>query len=182
MSNARSRRSARAQAHVRFERQRRLNRLAPPGARPLVIVLDHLKPSFNVGKIFRSAQAFGVREIHLIGIDWFDPAPAKGAFKRVPARFFEGFEDSHALLNAQGYRLMPLDPVAAVPLASCALPALSAFVLGHEEHGFSFDPQRFPDLMPVCIQQIGAVESLNVSIAASIAMYEFARQHGAAAG
>lgn len=177
MSNARTRRTARAQAILRFERQRRLNRMASPGMRPLVIVLDHLKPSFNVGKIFRSAQAFGVREVHLIGIDWFDPAPAKGAFKRVPARFFDDFEQSYRLLSEQGYRLSLLDPTASMPLTQCALPPLSAFVLGHEEHGVAFDPSRYPDVARVCIQQVGPLESLNVSVAASIAMYEFVRRY-----
>lgn len=175
MSNARTRRTARAQAMLRFERQRRLNALAQPGPRSLVVVLDHLKPSFNIGKIFRSAHAFGVREIHLIGIDWFDPAPAKGAFKRVPARFFDDFEQSRALLAAHDYRIHLLDPDAEQPLACCSLPRRSAFVVGHEEFGLSFDATLYPDLARVRIAQVGPVESLNVSVAASIAMYEFVR-------
>jgi len=180
MSNARTRRSRQAQAQFRFQRQRRLNALAQPGPRPLVVVLDHLKPNFNVGKIFRSAQAFGIREVHLVGIDWFDPATAKGAFKRVPARFFDDFDQSYGLLSAQGYRIHVLDPSAGIALAECALPPLSAFVLGHEEFGVGFDPDRYPDLGRVCIHQVGSIDSLNVSVAASIAMYEFSRRHGGA--
>jgi tRNA G18 (ribose-2'-O)-methylase SpoU len=177
MSNARTRRSQQAQAQFRFQRQLRLNAMAQPGPLPLVIVLDHLKPNFNVAKIFRSAQAFGVREIHLIGIDWFDPAAAKGAFKHVPARFFEDFEQSYELLVPQGYRISVLDPIAGEPLAASLLPPMSAFVLGHEEFGVGFDTSRFPGLSQVHIEQVGSIESLNVSVAASIAMYEFVRRH-----
>lgn len=177
MNNGRRHRTARAQALSRFQRQRRLNALAQPGERQLVVVLDHLKPNFNVGKIFRSAQAFGVREVHLIGIDWFDPAPAKGAFKQVPTLFLSGFEESYARLVDSRYRLYLLDPGAGQGLAQTALAEASAFVLGHEEHGFSFDPTRYPDLTQVRIEQSGPIDSLNVSIAASIAMYEFTRQY-----
>jgi tRNA G18 (ribose-2'-O)-methylase SpoU len=177
MSNARTRRSQQAQAQYRFQRQRRLNAMAQPGPLPLVIVLDHLKPNFNIAKIFRSAQAFGVREIHLIGIDWFDPAAAKGAFKHVPARFFDDFEQSYALLVPQGYRIIVLDPTVGEPLAESVLPPMSAFVLGHEEFGVGFEPSRFLGLKQVHIEQTGSIDSLNVSVAASIAMYEFARRH-----
>lgn len=55
-------------ARKNYSRQRLLNRLAEPGPHRCIVVLDHLKPQFNVGKIFRSADAFGMREVHLTGI------------------------------------------------------------------------------------------------------------------
>ncbi|MFO7593918.1 MAG: TrmH family RNA methyltransferase, partial [Pseudomonadota bacterium] len=84
-------RAERRNALKRYEKHRRRNLLAKPGEQPFVVVLDHLKAGFNVPKIFRSAEAFGAHEVHLIGIGPFDPAPAKGAFKKVPARFHEDF-------------------------------------------------------------------------------------------
>ena len=81
----------REMAARRFRRQRNKNYLARPGIHECVVVLDHLKPSYNIGKIFRSAEAFGAREIHLVGIDFFDPAPGMGAFKWVPAVFHKTF-------------------------------------------------------------------------------------------
>lgn len=110
----------------RYENERRRNPLAAPGPLPLVMVLDRLKAGFNVAKIFRSALAFGVREIHLIDIGPFNPAPAKGAFRKLPARFH------------------------------CA-----------------FDAAAYPDLRRLAIPQSGPVQSLNVAVAASIAMYEY---------
>jgi len=48
--------------------------------------------------------------------------------------------------------------------------------LGHEEFGFSFTSEEFPEIKKLKIQQFGQVQSLNVSIAASLASYEYVRQ------
>jgi tRNA G18 (ribose-2'-O)-methylase SpoU len=177
MTSAKRRRFARTQALRRYERHRRGNALAVPGPSAFIVVLDHLKAGFNVPKIFRSAEAFGATEIHLIGIGPFDPAPAKGAFKTVPARFFDSFADSYRILREREYTLFSLEPAGGEPLPTCRLPLRSAFVFGHEEMGLSFATADFPDIRPLMIPQKGDIESLNVSIAASIAMYEYVRQH-----
>jgi tRNA G18 (ribose-2'-O)-methylase SpoU len=172
----RRREAGRRQARKRFERQRRLNRLASPGIHRLVVVLDHLKPRFNIGKIFRSAEAFGVEAVHLIGTDFFDPAPAMGSFKWVPARFYETFAQSYRQLRERGYAIFILDPDASHGLPHAILPLKCAFVFGHEEFGFSFRPDDYPDLSRVSVPQLGKVQSLNVAVAASLAMYEYVRQ------
>ena len=67
-----------------FERQRLLNKvMATPGPFPYVLILDHLKVDFNIGKIIRSAEAFGARAVDVVGTSFFDPLPAKGCMKRV---------------------------------------------------------------------------------------------------
>ena len=160
-----------------YHKQRQRNRLARPGVHEFVLVLDHLKAGFNVPKIFRSAEAFGAREIHLIDIGPFDPAPAKGAFRKVPARFHDDFRTSHDELMAAGYSLFALTPgPESRPLREVRFPRRSAFIFGHEELGLSFDPGEWPGIQPLQIPQFGGVESLNVSIAASIVMYEYVRQ------
>lgn len=178
-SHRKKRAQARDNARQRFTKQKRRNLLAAPGPRQVVIVLDGLKPSFNIGKIFRSADAFGGNRVHLIGIDFFDPAPAKGSFRSVPAVFADSFGDCHPQLREEGYTLFMFSPHGGKPLHEVELPVKSGFIFGHEEFGFSFDPADYPDLQPVYIEQVGRVESLNVSIAASIALYEYARQHPA---
>jgi tRNA G18 (ribose-2'-O)-methylase SpoU len=171
-------RRKRVQAERRFLKHRRLNQMAPHGPRGFIVVLDHLKPNFNIGKIFRSADGFGAREIHLVGIDFFDPAPAMGAFKWVPARFHPDFDSCNRAIGAAGYTLFTLEPERGRPLTDVRLPARSAFIFGHEEYGLSFDPRTYPHLEPLTIPQCGRTESLNVSVAASVVMYEYVRQHG----
>ncbi len=164
-------------AKKRFERHRRANLLASSGHHDFIVVLDHLKPAFNIGKIFRSADAFGSKEIHLIGIEFFDPAPAMGSFKWVPAKFFERADLCFKQLENEDYVIYALDPNGDVNLTDAHLPKRSAFVFGHEEYGLSVDPDRHPNLKSLRIPQIGKVQSLNVSVAASVVMYEYARQH-----
>ncbi len=164
-------------AQKRFRRQKNANRLATAGVHSFILVLDNLKPAFNVGKIFRSADAFGAREIHLVGIDFFDPAPSMGSFKWVPARFNEDFASVYHSLRHRDYTLFSLEPQNGPPLHAHCLPLRSAFIFGHEEYGLSFDPQDYPDIQPLSIPQFGQVESLNVSNAATVVMWEFLRQH-----
>ncbi|OOY35262.1 TrmH family RNA methyltransferase [Solemya velum gill symbiont] len=171
------RREKRHQAMLRYEKQKRRNVMAVPGCHDIVLVLDHLKGGFNVPKIFRSAEAFGAAEVHLVNVPPFDPAPGKGAFKKVPARFFEQMSDSLNSLREAGYSLFALSADADTSLTQSVLPEKSAFILGHEEFGHSFDPAQQPDINFISIPQFGQVESLNVSVAASIVLYEYVRQH-----
>ena len=166
-------------ARQRFRRQKNVNLLAQPGVCDFVLILDGLKPAFNIGKIFRSADAFGAREVHLVGIDFFDPAPAMGSFKWVPARFHDHFGTCYQELAKRRYTLFTLDPVNGIPLTEAILPKRSAFILGHEEYGVSADIAACPGLRSLTIPQVGKVQSLNVSIAASIVMWEYLRQHPA---
>ena len=53
-----------------------------------------------------------------------------------------------------------------------------AFVMGHEALGPSFTADQYPDMILIRIPMYGQVESLHVSVAASIVMYEYVRQHG----
>lgn len=172
----RERREARDQALLRYTKQRQRNLLAKPGPHAFIMVLDHMKAGFNVAKIFRSAEVFGAHEVHLINIGPFDPAPGKGGFKKVPARFFESFAESYADLVQRDYRIFRLSAAGENSLTSRQLPDKAAFALGHEEWGHSFRPEDYPDIEEISIPQFGEIESLNVAVAASVAMYEYIRQ------
>ncbi len=178
MTLRKSKKFDRNQALRRYEKHRRRNLLATPGPHDFILVLDHLKAGFNVAKIFRSIEAFGGHEIHLINIGPFDPAPAKGAMKNVPAKFLDSFEASYNDLHERGYTLFTLEADNSAPLWEAELPEKSAFIFGHEEVGLSFNPKQFPEIRRISIPQYGKIESLNVSVAASIVMYEYVRRHG----
>lgn len=161
----------------RFLQQKYLNAArARPGVHELRVVLDHLKPDFNVGKIFRSADAFGVREVLLVGIPWFDPGPAVGSFRHVRARFFDDFSAAYEALGAEGVAVFNLEVDADVSLAEAELPERCALVLGNEGIGQSFKRADFPGVGALRIPQWGRAQSLNVSVAATLGMYEYCRR------
>jgi len=161
---------------LRYNKERQRNVLAEPGEHAFVLVLDQLKASFNVGKTFRGAESFGAGAVHLFSIDAFDPSPAKGSFRKVPAFFHETFAECYAQFSEAGYSFFLLSPEDATSICAAVLPQKSAFILGHEEFGFSFDLQEYPQMQKLTIPQFGSVQSLNVSIAASVVMYEYVRQ------
>lgn len=163
-------------AHSRFEKEMRCNKLAESGVNNFIVVLDNLKPDFNAGKIIRSADAFGAREVHIVGLDYIDPVPAKGSLKWVPVRFYSDFKTCYERLTELDYQCFALDAGASNIVAEISLPLNSAFIIGHEEYGLSFDLEEFPEIHSVRIPQYGKVRCLNASVAASVVMYEYVRQ------
>lgn len=177
-TESKKRQEAQHWAERQYIKHRRHNLVyAEPGKHDFIIVLDNLKPSFNIGKIFRSGDAFGANAIHLIGTEYFEVKPAKGSFKWIPAHFHASFHECYEMLSGAGYTFFVMDPTAEKDIHQLELPTKSAFVFGHEEYGISFVPAAFEGIKTLKIPQFGRVESLNVSIAASIAMYEYTRQH-----
>lgn len=159
-----------------FMKEKALNTLAKPGVHELVIILDHLKPDFNIGKIFRTSDAFGIKEIHLVGVPFFSPATAMGSFRHVPAKFYESFKPCYESLAEQGYEIFAFEPTGGSELCVTQFPKKAALIMGHEEFGVSFDKADYPLIKTITVPQFGKVQSLNVSVAASIAMYEYVRQ------
>ena len=134
----------RKHAEKRYHKHLRHNRIyARPGIHHFVIILDHLKPNFNIGKIFRTAEAFGANSVHLIGTSSFDTRAAKGAFKWVPVAFHDTFESCYTALLEKGYHFFLLDPGAQSALHTTELPIKSCFIFGHEEFGISFEHECY---------------------------------------
>ncbi|MCI5137940.1 MAG: hypothetical protein D3922_05910, partial [Candidatus Electrothrix sp. AR1] len=90
----------------------------------------------------------------------------------------DDFPSCYQALTEKGYTFTVLEPGCSELLGNCTLAKKSAFVMGHEEFGISFDRSEYPDIEAISIPQWGHVQSLNVSVAASIVMYEYVRQHG----
>lgn len=159
-----------------FERQRLLNKIwAKPGPFSYVLILDNLKVDFNIGKIIRSAEAFGAHAVDIVGTPFFDPMPAKGCMKRFQWTMRNTFHESYAHWASQGYTFFGFDTDAPKAIHEIEFPEKSAFILGHEGFGFTFKRENYPAINITKIPQFGTVESLNVAVAASVVMYEFVR-------
>lgn len=149
---------------------------AQEGKHPLVLVLDRLKPDFNVGKIIRTAEFFSLRKIYLLNVGHFDPYIAKGAMRHIPLCLIETKEDFLLPLMQEGYQFFALDLKAPREISAVKFQAKTALILGHEEFGVDEDILNHEWVESVKISGQGKTQSLNVSIATAIGCYEYLRQ------
>ena len=150
---------------------------------PLVVVLDDVRSLHNVGSVFRSSDAFRVKNIYLCGITAVPPQPeihktALGAEDTVSWKYFKNIMDALQELHQLGYYVYSTEQCeGSVKLQELQLDTTKkyAIILGNEVKGVK---QEVVDNSDSCIEipQFGTKHSLNVSVTAGIVIWEFARQ------
>lgn len=150
---------------------------------PLVVVLDNVRSLYNIGSIFRSCDAFRVKSVYLCGITATPPnaeihKTALGGEDSVEWKYFEKTEDVIQQLRQEDYFIYSIEQVEnSTRLQNLSLDAIKTYavVFGNEVKGVS---QNVVDLSNDCLEipQFGTKHSLNVSVAAGIVIWEFARQ------
>jgi tRNA (guanosine-2'-O-)-methyltransferase len=150
----------------------------------LALLLDSVTQPFNVGSIVRSAAAFGAERIWLCGNTTPPDHPSAKKTALGTQRFvqFDREPDPVAAAKAAtaaGLRVIAVELAAgAVPLYEAPLDGDVCLALGNEDHGCS------PALLAVAdavayVPQTGRVGSLNVAVAAAIALAEARRREWA---
>jgi 23S rRNA (guanosine2251-2'-O)-methyltransferase len=153
-----------------------LETLASP-ARGILLMLDQVTDPQNVGAIFRSAAAFGARGV-ILQERHAPPlagALATGAVDRVPHARETNLSRALEKLDALGWRAVGLDGAADATLADVLDGAPTVLVLGSEGEGLRRLVSEHCDIL-ARIPMPGGFESLNVSAAAAVALYEASRR------
>lgn len=160
---------------------------------PLVVVLDDVRSMYNVGSIFRTADAFRVERICLCGITAQPPHPeihktALGAESAVAWQHVPSALEAVHQLRSDGYTVFSVEQCeGSTPLHHLhrrfahmrshghALTQGVAIVLGNEVKGVH---QTVVDASDGCIEipQFGTKHSLNVSTTAAIVMWELGKE------
>jgi 23S rRNA (guanosine2251-2'-O)-methyltransferase len=161
-----------------------LGRLSPAEYRkapkiPLVIVLDDVRSGYNVGSVFRTADAFRILALHLCGITGKPPQAdihktALGATESVEWKYFHDVRDSLSALKVQGFRIYAIEQVdKSIQLENFCPAAWEkiALVFGHEVKGVNEKVFEFVD---GCIEipQFGTKHSLNIAVSAGIVLWQ----------
>jgi tRNA G18 (ribose-2'-O)-methylase SpoU len=157
-------------------------RLTPEEARraprhPIIVVLDNVRSLYNVGSLFRTADAVRAQEVILCGYTPTPPRPeiektALGATESVPWRFVRSCTEALQELRRHGVRIFAVElTTESRPYDSIdATEFPAAFVFGNEIVGIQ------PEVLALCdaalaIPMYGVKHSLNVAVAAGIVLY-----------
>jgi len=146
----------------------------------LRVVLENIHDPHNVSAIFRTCDAVGVPKVSLIY--YLEKFPRIGkkssasAFKWVENEKFRSVNECYDSLRKEGFTIYASTiSDDAIDLYKIDLTKKIAIVLGNEHRGVSDEAVKLADKkfkIPMC----GMVQSLNVSVAAAIVLYEALRQ------
>ncbi|OGE70123.1 hypothetical protein A3B55_00165 [Candidatus Daviesbacteria bacterium RIFCSPLOWO2_01_FULL_43_15] len=144
------------------------------------LVLENLAEESNIAAILRTAEAFGVGKvciIHPLGTKpHINRGAAKGAVQWLNIEFFTSVSLCFHELRTANFELIGalVDPQAKV-LWQEDFSGKVAIVVGNEAQGMSEEAQKLVD-KNIYLPMLGLTESLNVSVAAAIFLYEVIRQ------
>ena len=148
----------------------------------IILILENIRSTHNVGSIFRTADAVGVEKIYLVGvtpdpIDRFGreqkdiSKTALGAEKNVPWEHASEIFSLIQNLKNSGYSIVALEQnaksVNEIPKSENKI----ALILGEETKGITADVLQEVDYI-FELRMKGKKESLNVSVATGIALYK----------
>lgn len=166
--------------------ERRLERLRYAMRRRqknLTLVMDNIHDPHNVAAVLRSCDAFGIPKVHLYYTT--EAYPALGRRSSASARKWvdrKRHDDAQAMvaeLKAQGMTILSSGfSDKAKPLFDWDLTQPTAVVLSNEHGGTKPELKSLVD-GEIYIPMMGMVQSLNVSVAAAVILYEAFRQRNA---
>lgn len=143
----------------------------------LVIALENTERDFNMGTIVRSANAFGVRQIYVIGRRQWNKRGAMMTDKYLHVHYVGSTAEFVELMRAEDRAIIAIDNIpGSVNMSETTLPKRAVLVFGQEGPGISDEMAQAADKI-VAIEQFGSTRSINVGAAATVAMYCWLQQH-----
>lgn len=151
---------------------------------PIIVVLENIRSAYNVGSVFRTADAFLLSGIYICGYTAYPPhkeikKTALGAEDTVSWKHFKRIGEAIEELRSDGYAIYSVEQARnSIPLneliAAQDAQQKVAVILGNEVTGVE---QSTIGISDGCIEipQLGMKHSLNVSVAAGVVLWELVR-------
>ncbi|MBR2695426.1 TrmH family RNA methyltransferase [Candidatus Saccharibacteria bacterium] len=143
----------------------------------LEVAIENVEHDFNIGTIVRSANSFNVRRVHIIGRKKYNRRGAMCTDKYIEIIHWERCEDFVRDQQKRGREIVAIEnnTPRARGLVNKKFIQKTTLVFGSEGGGIT------PELLEAAedvrfIESFGSTRSVNVGVAAGIAMYEWARQ------
>ncbi|PIE00424.1 MAG: RNA methyltransferase, partial [Acidobacteria bacterium] len=122
----------------------------------LVIALENIERDFSMGTIVRSANAFGVRHVYVIGRRQWNKRGAMATDKYLHVHYLPTLEQFVQKMKAQNRQIIAIDNVeGSVPMSKFSMPKNAALVFGQEGPGISDELVAAADAV-VAIEQFGS--------------------------
>lgn len=144
---------------------------------PLHVAFENLDHDLNIGSVVRTANAYNVEGVHLVGRRRWNRRGAMVTDRYLHLHHHPQPQDLATWAREAGYAVVGIDNVpGSTPIETTPLPQNALLVFGSEGPGLS------PELLALAdevrhITQYGSTRSINAGAAAAIAMYAWATQH-----
>jgi tRNA G18 (ribose-2'-O)-methylase SpoU len=145
----------------------------------VIAVLENIRSAYNVGSVFRTADAFLIESIYISGYTAKPPhkeitKTALGAQETVDWKYFPATKEAIEALKKDGYEVFAVeqvtDSISLEKIHNLSVKKI-AFIFGNEVSGVEHETILLCDGC-VEIPQFGMKHSLNISVAAGIALWE----------
>lgn len=151
---------------------------------PVIAVLENIRSAYNVGSVFRTADAFLLKAIYITGYTCVPPhkeikKTALGAEESVDWKHFDNTSEAIKVLKKDGYQVYAIEQaVNSLLLQNLDLTPNKkiAVIFGNEVKGVEQETILQCD---GCIEipQLGMKHSLNIATAAGVVLWEIVRRH-----
>lgn len=149
---------------------------------PIVVVLENIRSGYNVGSVFRTADAFLLQAIYICGYTAHPPhkeikKTALGADETVEWKYFKKIDEAIEELRKENYKIYAVEQALnSHPLQQTEFKKDEklAVIFGNEVTGVE---QSTIELADGCIEipQLGMKHSLNIATAAGVVLWELVR-------
>ncbi|MGA8329493.1 MAG: RNA methyltransferase [Mycobacterium sp.] len=145
---------------------------------PLHVAIENFGHDANIGGVVRTANAFAVDTVHIVGRRRWNRRGAMVTDRYQRLRHHDNTAELLSFASDAGLTVVAVDIVpGAARIEQTALPRECLLLFGQEGPGISEDARAGAPLT-VSIAQFGSTRSINVAVAAGIAMHAWISQHG----
>ena len=144
---------------------------------PLQIAIENWQHDLNIGSIVRTANAFNVSAIHIVGKRDWNRRGAMVTDRYLKVIHHPSVTEFKAWCDSEGLLIIGIDNVeGSLPIESATIPAKCVMLFGQEGAGMSEEGIAACSTL-LAITQFGSTRSINASAAGAIAMYAWAMQN-----